>query len=49
MSPRGGRMERGKTTLKVWRPFGKVRMMDASGEWRARGGGVRRDGVIRDV
>ena len=45
--PRSGRMERGGTTLKDWRPFGKVRMVDASREWRARGGGVRRDGGIR--
>ena len=47
LSPHGGRMERGRTTLKGWRPFGKVRVMDASGGRRAQGGGVGRDGGIR--
>ena len=47
LRPRGGRMDRGRTTLKGWRPFGKVRVMDASGGRRARGGEVGRDGAIR--
>ena len=47
LSPHGGRMERGRTTLKGWRPFGKVCVMDASRGRRARGDGVGRDGGIR--
>ena len=41
-------MERGGTALKGWRPFRKVRKVEASGEGRARGGGVRGDGGIRE-
>ena len=33
--PCGGRMERGGTSLKGWRPFGKVHKVEASGEGSA--------------
>ena len=32
LKPRGGRMERGGTAHKDWRPFGNVHKVDASGE-----------------
>ena len=47
-NPRSGRMERGGIALKGWRPFGKVRKVEANREGRVQSGGVRGDGGIRE-